>query len=174
MYLIFDTETTGFSASARVVQLAWEYYDKEFNLVDRQCIYVKPDGWSVSDNKFLIENGFSDFENNELGIPIADALAKFSLRYHECAYYVCHNTEFDMRMVKQEGIRISTHYHLPKRIPICTMKSGENFMSKRPKLSELYSYLFKEEMTGAHHAMEDVKATCRIFFELKKRGLTKI
>jgi len=42
---------------------------------------------------------------------------------------------------------------------------------KWPKLSELHYHLFGEDFEGAHNSKNDVAATSKCFFELKKRGV---
>ena len=58
----------------------------------------------------------------------------------------------------------------------CTMKSSTNLCRlpgrygnfKWPKLTELYKFLFNEEMEGAHDAMVDVRATRKCYYRLKE------
>lgn len=40
---------------------------------------------------------------------------------------------------------------------------------KAPKLGELYTFLFGDELVGAHDAMVDVQACMACFFEMKAR-----
>ena len=42
---------------------------------------------------------------------------------------------------------------------------------KWPKLDELYSALFNKSFEGQHNAINDVRATYKCYFEMKKRGL---
>ena len=42
---------------------------------------------------------------------------------------------------------------------------------KFPSLKELHNYLFKCDFEGAHDAGDDVSATAKCFFELKKQNL---
>ena len=188
MYLVFDTETTGLPARydapikdvenwPRVIQLAWAFYDPHQELVDFQVDLIKPDGWSVPKEKFWIENGFSQDESLEKGIPIREALIPFIEKVEQAEHLVAHNMSYDYPVLGAECIReqIRSH-HKPNRI--CTKEASTNFCQlpgkygyKWPTLSELHVKLFGEDFEGGHDALEDVKACASCLFELQKRAI---
>ena len=45
---------------------------------------------------------------------------------------------------------------------------------KYPSLNELHNWLFGCSFEGAHDALDDVKATAKCFFELKRKKLITI
>lgn len=187
MYLIFDTETTGVPKNykapmadldnwPRVIQLAWAMYDENHQLVASRCDLIKPDGWVMPQERFWIENGFSQFQSLKEGIAISVALDHFIEALEKCRYLIAHNMKFDHNIVGAEMLRLgmSTGYKIQK---ICTMESTTSLVAicnnyggfKWPKLEELHVYLFRSNFEGAHDAGYDVAATAKCFFELVNR-----
>lgn len=190
MYIIFDTETNGLPKNynahpsnvdnyPRIIQLGFQVYDENYNLIREYNQLIKPDGWEVPNQKFWIDHGYSTKTNFEKGIPIRDALGYFIENLQECEVMVAHNMNFDYNIIAAEMIRAKLSS--PKKLKrICTMNTAEHIMKlpsrgyslyKSPKLIELYEYLFQEGFDGAHDALSDVRATARCFFELKKTDI---
>lgn len=160
----------------RIAQLAWQKVDIETEKVIHEFqSLIKPDGWTIPKEKFFIENNMSTERCEAEGIPAVEALDKLVFDMDDCDFIVCHNTAFDIPVVKAEMIRYAKASKNKNIIIICTMKSSTDFCRlpggrgyKFPKLEELHRILFKEEMSGAHDAMCDVVA-CRVsFFQLVK------
>lgn len=187
MYLIFDTETTGVPKNykapmadldnwPRVIQLAWAMYDENHQLVDSRCDLIKPNGWVIPQEKFWIDNGFSQYQSLKEGIDINVAISFFIDALEKNHYLIAHNMKFDHNIVGAEMIRLgaSTGYKIRK---ICTMESTTELVGIRnnyggykwPKLEELHTFLFRCNFEGAHDAGYDVAATAKCFFELIKR-----
>jgi len=184
MYLVFDTETTGFPPKARMSQLGFVLYDKDGNVIDKFQSLIKPDGWTVPKEKFFIENNMSTERCEAEGIPVFDALRRLQESLKKCDYKIAHNIRFDNQIVLKElklaGITWQL-FHYKKGI--CTMMSAynggysgthANGRTKWPKLIELHQMLFEVGFDGAHDAMEDVLATGKCFFELKQRGIISV
>ena len=57
---------------------------------------------------------------------------------------------------------------------IVPFRAEEAENSKWPTLTELYQKLFNKGFDEAHNAAFDVEATTRVFFEIIKRGITKV
>lgn len=188
-FLIFDTETHGLPKDyklgpehsdnwPRVLQIAWEVYDENFQLIERVCELIKPEGWTITD-AFSLKNGFTT-ENNDLkGVPMKEMLQRFIARRTECAYSVAHNISFDAKILRAEMIRhnMVTEFTATK---ICTMNKSTKYCGlfsdkssrfKWPKLEELHLKLFGYCFEGAHDGAADVAATAKCFFELLKRGI---
>jgi DNA polymerase III epsilon subunit-like protein len=169
MELFFDVETSGFiskklSASdpgqAWFMQIAFILSEK-----DRIC----------TEFSTLIR------AENRKCHPGAQAVHQISVE--ECHGFssahtlIAHNIFFDLGFVGQYMERNEQDASiLNQKSLFCTMKSttdlcrlpGRYGNFKWPKLTELYKFLFNEEMEGAHDAMVDVRATRRCYYRLKE------
>jgi hypothetical protein len=80
-------------------------------------------------------------------------------------------------MLKQECNRIGKNFDRDNVKSFCTMKETIDILNlprkKRPKLSELYYFLFNKHFDNAHDAMADIESTKDCFIELVKRGKIK-
>lgn len=165
--LFIDIETTGliendldYKNYPRIIQIAYSYgrNSEIFNY------YIKPDGFSISDEIERI-TGISYPKLIEEGVQIKDAL-KF---YNKNIYnpIIGHNVEFDISIIDSEYLRL-------KKIPdnqninnklrdgsqiFCTMKKFSSiFGGKFPKLNEMFSKLFKDDVpSGTHNAIIDLE-----------------
>jgi DNA polymerase III subunit epsilon len=191
MYLFFDTETNGlpkdwkapsddFDNWPRVIQLAYAIYDESEKLIHKSCSLIKPDGWEIPAQKFWIDNGYSTERSITEGVPFEPVLNSF-VQYRSVAKYsIAHNMAFDGKILRAEMIRhgINTEFTSKK---ICTMTSSTDFCKlpstrgyKWPRLEELHRILFGCDFEGAHDALNDVMATAKCFFELKKRNVISL
>jgi DNA polymerase III subunit epsilon len=188
MYLFFDTETNGkakdFNAKMtdvdnwpRITQLAYSVYDKEQKLMFSVSTLIKPDGWVVPNERFFIDNNMSTERCEKEGMPIAIVLQRFVDSIQLCDFLVAHNIDFDYNVLGAEMIRagIKANRRLER---ICTMKSTTDFCdirnaygAKWPKLEELHEKLFGTKPEVSHDALEDVNATAKCFFGLKRIGV---
>lgn len=187
MYVFFDTETNGlplkFGAPAtdlgnwpRIIQLAFVVTDKDFNVIYRFCHLISPDGWTIPQEKFWIDNGYSTERNAAEGIPMDQGLLALADVINMSTHVFAHNMAFDYPIIAAEMIRYGVRCgNKPKRI--CTMKSTTDVCQipgkrgyKWPKLEELHQFLFNEGFDNAHDALADVEATVRCARELYDRG----
>jgi DNA polymerase III epsilon subunit-like protein len=86
---------------------------------------------------------------------------------------------FDLKVLEFELKRINREFQFPwppvrtdimlQSTDYVNMKGRDGI--KPPKLMELYKFLFDEEFTGHHRALDDAKATKRCYDELCKRGV---
>ena len=177
MYLIFDTETTGFPskdlpkthpAQARIIQLAWIVLDEQLKEVAAfKCLIRSNNLWKISSGAQQA-HGISQQECDKYGLNIDFVLPLFIDAHHSAKRVIAHNLRFDSQLVDIEaGAQIG--WQEPKHIctmqlmtPICKLPSMR-MTYKWPKLQEAYQYCFKEEFKGAHDALNDVRATARIF-----------
>ena len=200
-YLFFDTETDGLPKNykahfsdvhnwPRVVQLAWMLTDGSGTMLAESCDIIRPDGYTIPANMI---HGISQEKALEVGIPMLTAFdaftdACFSDRVGHLVInqglptLVAHNIGFDLPIVSAELMRLGCEKFakaLNRQMKQqCTQAIGTNYCKlpgkygyKWPRLSELHQILFNEDFDGAHDAMNDVKATARCFFELKRLGL---
>lgn len=190
-FLFFDTETTGLPQNwkapmtdlgnwPRVIQLAAALFDIDGNQLNFFELLIEPNGWTMPNGQFWIDNGFSQEKSIKDGVPIKDTLELF-IKYHDQSdYMVAHNMSYDYNVLGAEmirsGLKCST-----KTKHLCTKEIGTTFCGipgpyglKWPKLSELHYELFGSDFEGAHQASTDVEATAKCFFELLKRGVVKL
>lgn len=191
MYLFFDVESTGkitdYKASfkevekfPRITQFAWQVYNSEGKLFKSFQSLVKPDGWEVPKEEFFIKNNMSTERCEKDGRPIKPMLEQFLNELEGCKYLLAHNMNFDLPVTASEMYRLGFQAkNKPQKI--CTMQSTTDICQlpgpygfKWPSLQELHQFLFKCDFQGAHDASDDVTATAKCFFELKRRNLLVI
>ena len=184
-FVLFDCETTGkpkdYGASytdvdnwPRVTQLAWMRCDAAGNILSKYSTLIKPDGWTIPEEEFFINNNMTTARCEEFGQPIGMVLALLMSDLVQAQFLVAHNLSFDHRIVWAEKVRagIAPNSGMTK---ICTMIKSTKHCKipnvgrggyKWPKLEEMYNVLFGEPMAEAHDAMADVIALKECFFEL--------
>lgn len=186
MYLFFDTETTGlpknWNAPAedldnwpRIIQFAFVLYNENRNVIYESCELIKPNGWTIPNEKFWIDNGYSTEKNEEKGVDIDEMLAMFQVCENNSKYRIAHNIAFDSKIVRAEFLRSYPNPPIFESKKICTMREGTQFCNlprmKWPKLEELHDKLFSHGFENAHDALADVKATAKCFFAMVDRGI---
>ena len=190
MFLIFDTETTGFPKDwnapltdfdnwPRVVQIAWQIHDAEGALVDVQDHIIYPDGFDIPFNATKI-HGISTDRAKAEGKPLTEVLELFQSAMGTCEFVVGHNVKFDLNVTGCEYLRTSglNPFKTQKWLDSCTeltaalcqIPGGRGGRYKLPKLEELHKHLFGEGFDEAHNAAFDVEATARVFLELIRIG----
>jgi len=191
-FLFFDTETAGlpkdFKAKAaandnwpRLVQLAWIVTDMDLNVLKAESHLIKPDGFVISKEAEKV-NGISTEYALEEGENLKDVLEVFRKDVRTCCACIGHNIRFDQMVVGSEFLRAGIRDVISGMTGIDTMESSKNYCCfrkadgtiKRPKLQELYAFLFGEEFEDAHDALADVTATMKCFEELIKLDVIRI
>lgn len=115
------------------------------------------------------------------GVDELDVFVTFTQLVEQADLIVCHNTAFDLRMLRLVARRLWLDHLvslLKEKKSYCTMLTTTDLLKlpktrggyKWPKLQELYNYLFGENFSGAHDAMNDVRATRKCYYELTKRS----
>ena len=188
MYVFFDTETTGLPRSwkapvtdidnwPRLVQIAWLVYDNDGNKITEYDFIIKPEGFTIPSDSARI-HGISTERALSEGTSIVQVLERFMGDLASADFVVAHNMNFDEKIVGAEFLRMNMQNILETKGKICTMESTKNFCAidgqygyKWPKLSELHYELFGTDFTEAHNAKNDIAATARCFWELKKLGV---
>ena len=188
MYLFFDTETTGLPKNwkasitdvdnwPRIVQLAWQYYDNNGQLIMEQERIIKPVGFTIPTQASDIHGVTTERALSE-GIDLKEALLEFADVLSVATHLVAHNIDFDHSVTGAEFIRTNIPLDLFSLNRVDTMKSTTDLLKlpgrfgfKYPNLTELHNYLFQEGFDGAYDALVDVRACARCFFELQKQGV---
>lgn len=185
MYFFFDTETTGkildmkapvsdVHMYPRITQLCYALFDENEQMIKSFNSLIKPDGWEVPKEQFFIDNNMSTERCEKDGNPIEACMLQFVGDRLAAKYSIAHNIQFDSRIIRAEMFRLGINKEFDSE-KICTMQKATNFCQlsgprgfKWPKLTELHQKLFNSEFEGAHDAMNDVMATAKCFFELKR------
>jgi DNA polymerase-3 subunit alpha len=194
MFLIFDTETTGLPRSytapltdsdnwPRMVQVAWQLHDVNGNLITSNSIIIKPDGYTIPFNAIQI-HGITNERAIEEGQDLNAVLQEFATVVSQAKYLCGHNIEFDNNIIGAELLRCGLENVLASKpfidtkndetTAFCEIPGGRGGKFKWPTLSELYKKLFNDSFAEAHNAAFDVLATGKVFFEIIKRGITKV
>jgi DNA polymerase III epsilon subunit-like protein len=193
MYLIFDTETTGLPANykapvsdsdnwPRMVQIAWQLYDKNGLVWETESYIIKPEGFVIPEEVAKIHRVTQERAEAE-GVPLREALDHFVQSAKESEFLIGHNIQFDEKIVGAELFRLGLDSNIADNGRICTMKNSVEicrlpnpnnpYTLKWPNLAELYRCLFQEDFAEAHDALVDVRACARCFLELRNRGVIK-
>lgn len=185
--LFYDTETTDkadFKAppdaphQPHLVQLAAILTTPENEMVGQFCCIIKPEGWTIQPGAQEQHGISQDFAECH-GIPLVKALAMFAEFEYLCCGKVCHNTDFDSRILTGAKLRKGIAEPQPVKPHFCTMKAttkickipgGYGGEFKWPKLREAYKFATGKELEGAHHAMNDTEACRAIYFWMKNRS----
>jgi DNA polymerase-3 subunit alpha len=194
MFLIFDTETTGLPRDykapltdadnwPRMVQVAWQLHDFNGNLISSNSIIIKPEGYTIPFNAVQI-HGITNERAIEEGQDLKNVLQEFVEVVNQTQYLCGHNIEFDINIIGAELLRCGLPEILTSKLFIdtkndettayCAIPGGRGGKFKWPTLTELYTKLFNESFAEAHNAAFDVTATAKAFFEIIKRGITKV
>lgn len=191
MILFFDTETTGlpnnwkapisdFENWPRLVQLAYQLFDDNGNMLIEGDYIVKPCGFSIPLSATEI-HGITNEKANKIGLSIANVLKEFKILLDDADTIVAHNIDYDEKVLGCEYLRLILPNPFIGKSKICTMESSTNYCAisgsygyKWPKLSELYYKLFNSHFEEAHNAMIDIQATSKCFWELEKRNIIQM
>lgn len=189
MFIVFDTETTGFAKSTsapyselenwpRMVQISWQVHDREGKLLSNEDYIIRPEGFDIPFSSVKVHGITTELALQE-GRDLKEVLDEFTKVLKEVKVLVGHNIEFDLGVLGSELYRYGTEFKPEEFLVEDTMLRGKDVSKiptrnpkvyKYPKLSELYSFLFQETFEEAHNAAADVNATARVFFEMLRRG----
>lgn len=178
--LIFDVETGGLFArganyknleefdKSRLISMCWLLVQGD-SIIEQSYFVIKPT-FSISQESTAI-HGITNEYAREHGIDINIVLDKFYESLKKAHVICAHNISFDEQIMKSEFFRANKKSALSEfknKHQICTMMKGRLFMKVRkyPKLSELYKYLYNEDLTNAHNALDDTKHCYKCYIKL--------
>jgi len=185
MELFFDTETSGFPKDGLTPDDPNQAWVVQFGYIlsNRQRIYssgsflIKSKGRDIHPMAQKV-HGFSKTEADAWGFPEMLAAVIITDLMSSATTLVCHNFDFDFKMVNFLLAREKFNFDISEALTYCTMKQSTNLCKlphknrragyKWPKLEELHQFLFNESFEGAHDAMADVMATRRCYYEMVK------
>ena len=157
--IFFDTETTGATEKDFLCQIAYKTGDESFVGFYKPPIKIPPEASAVHHitNK-MVEKEFSFKESG-------DKKKIQELFEDENAVVVAHNTQFDLMIIKKEGIK-------PKN-SICTLRLARYLdpegKIERYNLQYLRYLLDLDVQATAHDALGDVLVLEKLFERLKKK-----
>jgi len=190
-YLFFDTETTGLPKNRklsykqvdnwpRLVQIAWQAFDKNERLIHKSSFIIKPTGFSIPSEATNIHK-ITTQQAIEKGRFLKEVLENFNSLIDSSTFIIAHNLNYDENVIAAEFYRQGIKTSLFTKRRICTMEATINFCKipgiygyNYPKLSELYFKLFNEAFKEAHNAENDINATVKCFFRLKNQKTISI
>ncbi len=168
--LCFDTETTGFRADARVLEVGLVFIE-DLQIIDSISRYFYPpdlDWNSPQVLEALSVNGLSE-QKLRGSPPITSYLDFLEMELAHCDGWLGHNLSFDERMLQQEFARANRSMPECKKF-ICTLNLARKKGMRGNKLVEV-APRYGVQFTGrAHTAEADAIATAHVYFEMVKRG----
>lgn len=188
--LFFDTETTGLPKDwkapveqldnwPRLVQIAWQVYNQEGDLLEEHEYIIKPVGFIIPSEASVVHKITTE-KALKKGVDLLTILKVFSSSVKSCGLLVAHNYSYDYNIMGSELLRNGLENTLKNKEHICTMNASTDFCKisgpygyKWPKLEELYDILFNETF-NAHNALDDIRATARCFWELSKKNIISV
>lgn len=181
--LFLDIESTGlpdknhnwetdFKDFPHIVQIAWIVADPIGKEMDREDHIIKPEGWKIPEESVRI-HGINDSVAADKGINKKTTLKALLHDASKCEVIVAHNVYFDISVIKANMLMLGFNkekfceiFHKDKRYDTMMKSLSVLGLSKWPKLGELYTELFDEEIKDVHTALGDVLATKRIYEHL--------
>lgn len=188
MYVFFDTETTGLPRKwrapvtdlenwPRMVQIAWLSYSGDGAKTGEGSFIIKPEGYIIPDVVARI-HGVTTMRALSEGEDLTQVLTQFRDAVAGAETIVAHNLSFDEMIVGAEFLRKQIAHDMHTKKKICTMEGSKEFCAlpgqyglKWPRLSELHQKLFATDFAEAHNAENDINATAKCFWELKRIGV---
>lgn len=197
MYLIFDIEVSGFwqpnydtnyNKQGRLMQLAAILLDENFIEKSIFSSLIKIPKTSIIHEKAFEVHHISMEDCQKYGMVVELALCNFEAMIRQSQHQVAHNIKFDSEFLSNEDAAAFGSARFTFTNPICTMeamtpicklpypsgKSGH----KWPKLEEAYNHLFpaitSDQVPHFHNALNDVRATAKIFKYLVLENFIKL
>lgn len=90
--------------------------------------------------------------------------------FDDSEYLIGQNIMFDINVMIIDFARCNREFKYKNKIIVDLVEATEYIQGFRMKLGDLYEYLFNERFSGSHEAEHDVRATAKIYLELKTRG----
>ena len=183
MYLFFDVSAAGpvrnWNRPAndpfnwpRLVHLSWLVYNQDRELIAQANDIIKPEGWTISEE--VEEKHKITPEMAENGVPLKEALERFSEQVGKATFVVAHNMKFNSSIVGAEFYRKGMKNVLEYSDNYCLMQEATWFCKipgrggkfKWPTLQQLHTKIFAGRFANNGEALADVSATVACAFAL--------
>tara|TARA_Y100000389_G_C17465048_1_gene524753 strand:- start:3268 stop:4758 length:1491 start_codon:yes stop_codon:yes gene_type:complete len=184
--IVFDTETTGLTSTASIIQMAFIALDDSGETIAERCELFQLAPGAVIDQRAYETHRISEAKCNEEGSDPRTFLVNFVQSVQALiargGNVVAHNYKFDMRMMNQTLAAWSLpHRKRVQKMPpttapqvICTCKLCRPHMKKLGLLSNnkaLHEYLVGPlDDSNLHDALEDTRVTTASYRAGKERG----
>lgn len=171
-YLLFDFETSGIGDFKRqkALQLAWQLCDSGMQTLETHSYYFNDiTEWNRDFHK-NITTEFMEKNGRDPKLILNLFLTHCCIVFSNKGQLIAHNISFDFQILNNEYQQNQIHHFKInefKNILYCTMKNTVNLCgipkthgggNKYPRLSELYTFLYKKEPDLIlHEASNDVE-----------------
>lgn len=171
-FVAFDTETTGFDANARILEVALVVF-KGGEIVERWESLLNPEGvdWESDGVKKAMEVNKIDRKSLEGKPTFADIFHRLIIHFRAAPVWVAHNTDFDLRMLQQEYKRMNGgEFPLVPKLALCTMLLSREIHSNE-KVHKLGNTAARWDVTpdGEHRAASDAITCGRILLAMRAK-----
>ena len=159
----------------RMVQIAWQLYDKYGKLLEANDYIILPEGWEIpyQSERF---HGISTERAKEEGTDLEEVLRAFALVIHKSKYIIAHNLNLDLNVVRAEFYRKNISNTIAQTEQFSLMSESTYFCKlpgkggrfKWPTIQELHSKLFGTRFEDGGNSKVVVQAIANCFFQLVK------
>ena len=175
--------------NARVVSISLSVLSSNYDIVHSESHTIKRNGFLIPNSEF---HGVTDEMSDRCGITIeklASIMEKI-IKDNNVTSLIAHNISFDYNVIASEFYRNNcmTMFDIMSNMDrYCTCnneeikdmvglkkKVGRRYVTKSPKLEELYSFFFDKPMENPHDSTWDVRNLCKCLKELYNRKATSI
>jgi DNA polymerase III epsilon subunit-like protein len=185
-YAVLDTETSGLfdfklpadaPTQPRLCAITLILTDDDIEPIETYSALIKPDGWTVSEEITAV-NGLTTERCEADGVPILEALARYTDAVKAGYVVVAFNAQFDTKVMRGEFRRAGLPDLFEETPNICAMRASKGLGVEKagekkggfPKLSDVYRHFFFKELDAAHTSLSDATACLEIFRKLVQIG----
>ncbi|MDD2908043.1 MAG: helicase C-terminal domain-containing protein [Candidatus Gracilibacteria bacterium] len=156
MIVCFDLETTGLDKyNDKIIEVAMIKFDEyTFEIIDTYSSFVDP----LMPIPEIISNITNIFDDDLIGAPKIEDLRVEILDFIGDATLLGHNVDFDIDFFVNAGINVSNNY----KMDTFFFANFLTYNATSLNLEMLCNH-YKIPFTGAHRAINDVKATVELF-----------
>lgn len=163
--IVFDTETTGLSKNAKIIQFsAVEYFineDLTLSEMSVMDVYINPQETlrdEITDLTGITQEMVDNAENeNTVAQSIFDFLS-------DTDFIAAYNTPFDISKLEGMSDRTNITFYQKPSIDVCELARDMIYKKdiEKHELGLVSEYLFPEDDHKFHNSLEDVRATAKI------------
>jgi DNA polymerase III epsilon subunit-like protein len=149
--------------TSRIIEIAYIICDDKNIVLKEYSTLIQPDNFEITNTNI---HGITIDDCISKGRKIRDVFKNLIDDLKSVDKIVAHNVKFDYNVLLSEYYRYNLdreyNFNFNKIKKCCTMDMGLTYMKKRsnvtkyPKLTELYKYLFDEDIVQEHRALSDV------------------
>lgn len=184
--LFFDVETTGKADMRRAASVA-----QQPRIVELGALLTTSTGTEIESFNCILQmdgiripkeatdiHGITDEIAAAKGVPRRQAMSKLAALSRNAGLVVGYNIDFDSFLVEIEvhhlgrgfaPVCLPTFCAMRASTPICKIPSPYyEGQFKWPKLEEAYRIICKKELSNAHSALADTRASSEIYFAVVK------